>query len=68
MTNQLQDITEKHWQQQLPLLKCKTFHDTVAQYPGRRKYINSLTNSSCYRNVLITFDFIYTFIVFVRKV
>ena len=23
MTNQRQDITEKHWQRQLPLLNCK---------------------------------------------
>ena len=30
MTNQLQDITGKHWQQKLPLLKYKpTFGDTV---------------------------------------
>ena len=31
MTKQLQDITERHWQRQLTLLKCKqTFGDAAA--------------------------------------
>ena len=38
MGNQWQNITEKHWQRQLPLLKCnQTFRDTVTQYPRRKK-------------------------------
>ena len=40
MTNQSQDITEKHRKRQLPLLKWKqTFRDTVSQYPQKRKNI-----------------------------
>ena len=58
----IKDVTEKHWQQQLPPIKYKqTIRDTVAQYPRRRKYINFLTSSRSYKNVLITSDFIYTF-------
>ena len=31
MTNQSQDITENHYQRQLPLLKCRQiFRDTIA--------------------------------------
>ena len=41
MTPQSKDITEKHWQQQLPLLKWKqTFRDTVLQCPKKRKNYN----------------------------
>ena len=63
MTNQLQDLTEKHRQRQLLVLKCKqTFRVTVAQYPRIRKNINSLKNNRCYRNVLLTSDFTYNLI------
>ena len=44
MTNQSQDITDKHWQRQLLPLKCKqNFCDTIAWHPRRRNNINPLT-------------------------
>ena len=60
MTNQLQDTNEEYWQQKLPLLKYKlSFLDTAL---CQKKNTNSWTKYNCYRNVLVTSDFICAFI------